>query len=248
MDIDELADHWKIAIPSKDEVSYEEIDAMESIFLDEDERDTLKKALWMLSYDDQAFGGKYLGLSQEDMEDINFIDDKDKKDILTAYNYSLTFHTMLNNLYYLSFMDYRKTKPEISRTVLIITVGLQRVFGKSSDELFSILRLPVQADREKGIRGGELTIWGNKHNNKVRVEFVFDDYEENIPFYNLYLKYMGDTDWRNTPVFLDKVLMDNYDPDPKFCQQIISSSDENLELDPAKGIDLIAIEVRSKDG
>jgi hypothetical protein len=244
MDIGELTAHWGVAIPSKDEISYEEIDAMESIFLDEDELETLGKALWMLSYDDQGFGGGYLGLSKRDMEDINFIDDKDKNDILTAYNYSLSFRSMLNNLCYLSLMDYRKAKPENSESMIIIVVNLRPVYARGSNKLVEILRLPVEADSEKGIRGGELRIWKNNLNNKIKFEFFFADYNRNIPFYCIHYKYIGDTGWQKKPVVLDRVIADTYDPDPEFCQQIISSSGENFQLDLAKGIDSIAIEVK----
>jgi hypothetical protein len=248
MDIAELTDHWQVAIPSEDEIAYEEINAMESIFLDENERETLNKAVWMLSYDNQAFGKDYLGLLKEDMGDINFIGDKDKKDILTAYNYSLTFRSMLNNLCYLSLIDYEKTKPvQISKFALTIAVGLRRAVARSSNGPAEIFRVPIKADPEKGIRNGELKIWRDAAGNKVWVEFVFTDYKRNIPFYDLYYKYMGNTEWHPVPIALDKVLADSYDPDPEFCQQIISSSDEHVELDPAKGIDHIAIALRPKD-
>jgi hypothetical protein len=136
---------------------------------------------------------------------------------------------------------------EIPKVALVIVVGLQYAVARSSNELAEIFRIPIKTDPEKGIRSGELKIWRNNANNKVRVEFVFDDYKRSIPFYNLYYKYIGDTEWRHVPIALDKVTADRYDPDPGFCQQIISSSDENLELDLAKGIAHIAIAVRPKD-
>jgi hypothetical protein len=269
-DIDELASRWDVTIAGEDKIDRKAIGLMDAIFFDEEERDVLNAAVWMITCDDKDFGRDYLGISRKRLEDTGFIDRKDREDILAAYRYSAKFRSRLNNLCYLSLEDYRKTartkrsrrprKPEPARVFPRVKEKMVVPFDKrigaieakgSGGDGVEKYRFDIPSDLGKGMREATVILWEVPASGRVRFECIFKGYDPDIPFYCIHYRYddkegeQESAPAEQEPVLLDIIEEDVYDDDPEFCSQITVSA--GREIDFSRGIRITGIGIKQEE-
>ncbi|GHV85215.1 hypothetical protein AGMMS50230_08230 [Spirochaetia bacterium] len=246
MDIETLAEYWKIE-PGAIEAHYSKnstiTGVMEDTFwVENDDNERLLLAALKIIFCEPPVGissGVKAYFSQMKNKPDDIFIHKHKLDILTAWRYSLLFRTNLANLRSFVLQEIKKntrrndTAAEIT-PVIMVNRKSETIAAKGTVDSDEARSYKIPPHEEMGIRGGTLVI------KKTQFEFVFDDYAERIPIYTVYYKYTKDD--VEQAVKLDYV-EDNPDTDPDFSEQVISSSNEHLEIDFDRDFMITKIEI-----